>query len=76
VPHPLYSPDIASADFWLFCHAKNSLAVRTFDETEHLREAITEFVNEIRPSELEVVFSHWVERIGWVLENSGDYYHE
>ncbi len=26
VPHPLYSPDLASADFWLFPEAKKMLA--------------------------------------------------
>jgi hypothetical protein len=46
-----------------------------FDELEQLLEAITEFLDESQPSELEVVFSHWVERVRWVLENNGDYYH-
>jgi hypothetical protein len=55
---------------------KSSLAGWTFDEPEEFLEAITEFLNEIRPSEWEVVFSHWVERTRLVLENNGDYYHE
>jgi hypothetical protein len=47
---------------------KNSLTGRTFDEPEQLLEAITKFLDEIQLSELEVVFSHWIERIRWVLE--------
>jgi hypothetical protein len=76
VSHPLYSPDITPPDFWLFGHVKNSLAGRTFDKAEQLLEAITEFLDEIQPSKLEVVLSHWIERFRWVLENNGDYYHE
>jgi hypothetical protein len=55
---------------------KNSLAGRRFDEPEQLLEAIRVFFNEIQPSELEIVLSRWVERVRWVLENNGDYYHE
>jgi hypothetical protein len=55
---------------------KSSLASRAFDEPEQLLEAISEFLNGIQPSALEVVFIHWVERIRWVLENNGNYYHK
>jgi transposase len=76
MPHPPYSPDLTPSDFWLFGHVKTSLVGQTFDESEQLLEAIAEFLNEIRPPEVIVVFSHWVERVRWVLENNGDYYHE
>jgi hypothetical protein len=72
VLHPPYRPDIAPSDFWLFDHVKNSLAGRTFDGPEQPLGAITQFWDEIQPSELEVVFSHWVERVRWVLENNRD----
>jgi transposase len=49
VPHPSYSPDIASLDFSLFGHVKNSLVGRTFDEPEQLLEAITEFWMKFSP---------------------------
>jgi hypothetical protein len=45
-------------------------------EPEQLPELITEFVNEIQPPEVVTVFSHWAERVRWVLENNGDYHHE
>jgi hypothetical protein len=48
----------------------------TFDEPEQLPEAITKFLDEIEPPEVVATFSHWVERVRWVLENNGDYYHE
>jgi histone-lysine N-methyltransferase SETMAR len=76
VPHPPYSPDLAPSDFWLFGHVKTSLVGQIFDEPEQLLEAITEFLNEIQPPEVVAVFNHWVERVRWILENNGDYYHE
>jgi histone-lysine N-methyltransferase SETMAR len=76
VPQPGYSPDLAPSDFWLFGHLKNSLAGRMFDDSEELLDGTTSFLEEIQPSELHVVFSHWVERLRWVLENNGDSDHE
>jgi histone-lysine N-methyltransferase SETMAR len=74
-PHPPYSPGLAPSDFWLFGHVKTSRVGQTFDESEQL-EAITEFLNKIQPPEVVAVFSHWPERVRWVLENNGGYYHE
>jgi hypothetical protein len=76
VPHPPYNLDLALSDFWLFCHVKTSLVDQTFDEPEQLLEGITEFLNEIQPPEVVAIFSHWVERVRWVLENNEDYCHE
>jgi hypothetical protein len=55
---------------------KTSLVGQTCDEPEQLMEALTEFLNEIQQPEVVAVFSHWVERVQWVLESNGDYYHE
>jgi hypothetical protein len=55
---------------------KTSLVGQTFDEPEWLLEAITEILNEIRPSEVVAIFSHCAERVRWVLESNGRYYHE
>jgi hypothetical protein len=55
--HPPYSLDLAPSDFWLFGHVKASLVSQTFEEPEHLPEAITEFLNEIQPPEMVTVFS-------------------
>jgi histone-lysine N-methyltransferase SETMAR len=76
VPHPPYSTDLAPSYFWLFGHVKTLLVGQTFHEPKQLLEAVTEFLNEIQPPEMVAVFSHWVERVRWVLENNGDYYHD
>jgi hypothetical protein len=47
-----------------------------FDDPEELPDGITSFLEEVQSSELHIVFSHWVERVTWILETNGDYYHE
>jgi hypothetical protein len=55
---------------------KTSLVSQTFDEPGQLLKAITEFLNEIQPPKVVAVFSHWGERVRWVLENNGECCHE
>jgi hypothetical protein len=76
VPHPPYSLDIARSDFWLLGHVKTTLVVQRFEKPEECLEAVTEFLNEIQQSELELAFSHWLERVRWVLADNGDHYHD
>jgi hypothetical protein len=54
VPHPPDSPDLAPSDFWLFGLIKTSLPGRAIHDVDKLLEAVTEFVNEIQPSELQL----------------------
>jgi hypothetical protein len=63
-------------DFWLFGHLTNSLAGQMFDDPEELLDVITSLLEEVQPSKLHVVFSHWVQRVRWVFENNGDYSHD
>jgi hypothetical protein len=57
-PHPPYSPDLAPPDFWLFGHIKTSLVDCVFNEIDEFLEAVTLFLNEIQPSELQFIFHH------------------
>jgi predicted TIM-barrel fold metal-dependent hydrolase len=47
-----------------------------FDDPEDLLDGITSFLEEVQSSELHIVFSHWGERVTWILETNGDCYHE
>jgi hypothetical protein len=76
VPQPVYNLDLAPSDFWLFGHLKNSLTGRMFDDPGELLDGITSFVEEVQPSELHIVFTHWVKSVTWVLETNGDDHHE
>jgi hypothetical protein len=76
VLHPGCSADLAPSDFWLFGHIKTSLAGHVFDDVDELLEAIIEFLNEIRSSELQLGLRHWIKRVKWILATNGDDYHE
>jgi hypothetical protein len=56
VLHPPYIPDLAPSNFWLFAHIKTSLVGGIFHDADELLEAMIEFLNEIQPSELRLVF--------------------
>jgi hypothetical protein len=62
-PHPLYSPDLALSDFWLFGHIKSLHAGRVFSDADGLLEALIEFLNEVQPSELQPLFYDWIKRV-------------
>jgi hypothetical protein len=55
---------------------KTLLVGQTSDGPKHLLKAVTEFLDKIQPPEVVAVFSHWAERVRYVLENKGDYYRE
>jgi transposase len=76
VPHSHYSPDLAPSDFWFFRYVKTSLVGQILDEPEQLLEVIAKFLNEIPLPEMVALFSHWEERVRWVLENNGHHHHE
>jgi transposase len=71
VPHPPYSPDLAPFDFWFFDQIKTSLAGRVFNDVDEPLEPAIGFLNEIWPSELQLVFHHWIKRVKWILANNG-----
>jgi transposase len=73
-PNPLYSPDLAPSDFFLFGYVKERLKGTVFPSYEELLDAIGEVVTGIESETLTAVFEHWMERLEWVSKNNGDYY--
>ena len=45
--HPLYSPDLASADYFLFQKVKSHLKGRLFDLISDIQKAVTSTLNTI-----------------------------
>jgi hypothetical protein len=76
VSYPPYSSDLSLFGFWLFVSIKTSLGSRVFSDADELLAAVIESLNEIQPSELQLVFHHWIERVKWVLANHGNCYYE
>jgi transposase len=73
-PHPLYSPDLSPCAFWLFGFLREKMKDRVFRSEEEISEAIVESWNELTFEDIQRVFQNWMERLIWVIENSGDYY--
>jgi transposase len=73
-PHPPHSPDLSPCDFWLFGILKQKMKERVFQSEEQILAAITESRNELTFEDIQRVFHNWIERLLWVIANSGEYY--
>jgi hypothetical protein len=73
-PHPPYSLDLASPDFFLFGYVKESVRGMMSPSYEELLDAIGEVVTDIKSETLTAFFGHWMDRLEWVSKNNGDYY--
>lgn len=49
VPHPLYSPDLALSDIYLFGPMKNSPWVQRFEDTDKVKAAVKKWVQQSTP---------------------------
>jgi hypothetical protein len=56
-PHPLYSPDLALSDFYLFGHVKRCLAGVSFEDADQLLAAVEGVLEGIKKVTLQAVFS-------------------
>jgi transposase len=73
-PHPPYSPELSPCDFWLFRILKQKMKERGFQSEEQILAAISESWNELTFEYIQRVFHNWMERLTWVIANSGEYY--
>ena len=72
LPHPLYSPDIAPNDFYLFGKLKTNLEGCNFENERELFEYITKFVGKIDYDELMAVFDELIIRLQDVINTKGE----
>jgi histone-lysine N-methyltransferase SETMAR len=72
--HPPYSLDLSPCDFWLFGILKQKMKERVFQSEEQILTAITESWNEPTFEDIQRIFHNWVERLIWVIANSGEHY--
>ena len=45
VPHPPYSPDLTSCDFWLFPKLKENLRGCRYETIKEMKEAVTRVID-------------------------------
>ena len=72
VPHPLYSPNLAPCDFWLF----PKLRGYRYDTTEEMKEAVTKVIDTLTQEDFHGVFQ---KLLGWYnkcIAAGGDYIEE
>jgi hypothetical protein len=55
---------------------KSALGGQQFPGPDDFLTGIHELLSEIQRFELESVFHHWIERLQWMLDNDGDYFHK
>ena len=69
VPRPLYSPDLASCDFWLFPNIRGC-----GDETiEEMKEAVTNVIDTLTQDDFHEAFQKLLEQYK-CIEAGGDYF--
>ena len=69
VPHPLYSPYLASGDFWLFPKLRGC----RYEKIEAIKEAVTEVTDTLSQEDFDVAFQKLLEWYSKWIAAGGDY---
>jgi hypothetical protein len=73
MPQPLYSPDQAPSEFYLFSTVKEKLQHIVLRDEDQLFERLIEILAGLNHTELNQVFHAWKERVQQVSEGTGNY---
>jgi hypothetical protein len=76
VPHPVYSPNLAPNDFFLFGFIKMKLTEYTISECESLKDAVGTSFTEIGTEILRIMFESWIKHLKWVIKHIGEYFYK
>jgi hypothetical protein len=71
-PHPVFSPDLAPWDFYLFGKIKTALMRSEFESERSLLDGVLGVINTISREELEALFEDWLSRLDQCLQRDGD----
>ena len=74
LPHPPYSPDLASCDFWMFPRPKRELRGCRFEDVEEMKEAVTKALDTFTLEDYQQAFKKWLERYNKCVEAGGSYF--
>jgi histone-lysine N-methyltransferase SETMAR len=72
-PHPLYSPDLAPSDFYLFGNVKRCLAGLSFEDADQLLAAVEDVLEGSEKVTLQAVFLEWMDRLRKCTAINGQY---
>ena len=70
VPQPLYSPDLAPCDFWLFPKLKGC----HYETIEELKEAVTKVIDTLTQEDFHWALQKLLERQSKCIAAGGDYF--
>ena len=73
VPHPLYSPDLAPCDFWLFPKLKEKLRDCCYETIEEMKEAVTKVIDTFTQEDFHGAFQKLLERYNCIAAR-GNYF--
>ena len=73
VPHPPYSPDLASCDFWLFPKLKEKHRGCRNKRIEEIKEAVTKVIDTLTQEDFHGAFQKLLERYKCIAAG-GDYF--
>ena len=69
VLHPLYSPDLAPCDFWLFPKLRGC----RYETIEEMKEAATKVIDTLTPEDFNGAFQTLLGRYNKCIAAGGDY---
>ena len=69
-PHPLYSPDLAPCNFWLF----PKLTACRYETIEEIKEAVTKVIDMLTQEDFHEAFQRLLERYDKYTAAGGDYF--
>ena len=72
--HPLYLPDLAPWDFFLFPKLKKILKATRFQGVEDIKTSVTRYLKTITKEEFSQCFKAWSKRIEKCIKANGEYF--
>ena len=70
VPHPLYSPDLAPCDFWLFPKLRDC----RYETIEEMKKAVAKVIDTLTQADFHGAFQKLLERYNKCIAAGGDYF--
>ena len=74
IPHPPYSPDLATFDFFLFPHMKGQMKRKRFADVSKVKKKTLVVLNNISTEEFQKCFQQWEKRAYKCIESEGEYF--
>ena len=71
--HPLYSPDLAPCDFFLFSKIKSALKGTRFESIDAVKAKATELINKLSEDDPQHCFQQWKIRMEQCRDLGGEY---